>query len=208
MATQRLRGLYAVTPDLADTPRLVCLVDAALEGGAAAIQYRSKTSAASLRDAQARELAKITKQHGALFIVNDDPQLAREVGADGVHIGEDDASLAAVRGIVGEALIGVSCYNDVERARRLVARGADYVAFGSFFASSVKPEARHADVSLIAAARTLGVPIVGIGGIDAENARLLVAAGIDAVAVISAVFAHDDPSEVTHAARRIADLFD
>src|SRR5262249_17586188 len=159
---------------------------AALEGGAAVVQYRHKRALDSLRRTQAAALARVHAARGALYIVNDDPALAAAVGADGVHLGEDDASIAAARELVGpDGLVGVSCYGDFERARRAVALGADYVAFGSFFPSSTKPAARRADVALLRRGRELGVPVVAIGGIDASNARDLIDAGADAVAVIT-----------------------
>lgn len=205
----RLRGLYAVTPDEPDTAVLVRKVDAALAGGASAVQYRNKVADAALRSAQACALSPVVRRHRALFIVNDDVELAREAGADGVHVGEDDADLAAARATLGaSAIIGVSCYDDIGRARRLVAQGADYVAFGSFFPSRVKPGARRADVSLIAAAKDLGVPVVAIGGITAANAPALVAAGVDAVAVISDVFGHEDAAAVARGAAAIAGCFE
>jgi thiamine-phosphate pyrophosphorylase len=199
---RRLVGLYAVTPDLADTADLVARVEAALAGGAGAIQYRSKSADAALRRRQAEALARITMERGALFIVNDDAALCAAVGADGVHLGESDGSAAAARAIIGpERVIGISCYNDFALAEAAVAAGADYVAFGSFFSSSVKPDARRADVALLARAGTLGVPVVAIGGITAENAGSLERASANAVAVISAVF---DAPDVEAAARAIA----
>ena len=205
----RLCGLYAVTPDEPDTARLLALVEAAMAGGANAIQYRNKAASPQVRHAQAAQLARACQGRGVLLIVNDDPQLARDVDAAGVHLGEDDCNPGAARAIVGDTrMIGVSCYDDLGRARRLVSQGADYVAFGSFFASQVKPGARRADVALLAQGKSLGVPVVAIGGITADNARLLAAAGADALAVISAVFAHDDPAAVTRAAAAIAACFD
>lgn len=205
----RLRGLYAVTPDLADTPALVARVEAAIRGGARAIQYRNKTASAMLRGVQAAALSRACNARDVLFIVNDDVELARAVGAHGVHLGEDDADLAAARAVLGPAtMIGVSCYDDAQRARALVAAGADYVAFGSFFPSAVKPAARRADIAVLARAESLGVPVVAIGGITASNARGLVVAGADALAVISAVFAHDDVSSITRAAAAIAACFE
>ena len=200
----QLRGLYAVTPDEDDTARLAALVDAAIAGGAAAIQYRHKRAATSLQREQAIALARVCRGR-ALFIVNDDPGLAVGAGADGVHVGEDDAAIGSARTIVGPgALIGVSCYNDVARAERAVAQGADYVAFGSFHPSAIKPDARRAGVAQLVAARALGVPVIAIGGITAANARPLFVAGADAVAVISDVFAHAALADVTRAARAIA----
>ncbi len=204
----RVRGLYAVTPDLADTDTLTAKVRAAIEGGARVVQYRDKSLAPSARHAQARRLAELCKRHDVLFIVNDDATLARDVDADGVHIGEDDGDLAQVRDIVGDGrVIGLSCYDDFGRAREGVRRGADYVAFGSFFASSVKPAARRAPLDLLARARALDVPVVAIGGIDATNAASLRDAGVSAVAVISAVFAHVTHDDIVRHARAIAELF-
>ena len=204
----KLAGLYAVTPDLADTGALAARVSAALEGGARAIQYRNKSADAALRQIQAARLARVRAGYPALYIVNDDAALAAAVGADGVHLGEDDGEIAAARRILGpERLIGISCYNDFGLARRAVEAGADYIAFGSFFASSVKPDARRADVALLRQAKTLGVPIVAIGGITAANARALFAAGADAVAVISDVFARAAIADVVSAARAIDAVF-
>lgn len=206
--TRRLAGLYALTPDEDDTARLVGLVRAALEGGAAAVQYRHKRAPASLRHAQASALAALHAARGALFIVNDDPALAAAVGADGVHVGADDASVMAARELVGpDRIVGVSCYDDFARAEAAVQAGADYVAFGSFHASGTKPAARRADVALLRRARTLGVPVVAIGGIDAGNARALVDAGAHAVAVIRDVFDRADTTDVTRAAAALAACF-
>jgi len=202
---QRIAGLYAVTPDLADTPDLAARVAAALAGGAAVIQYRNKVADAALLRTQALALARVQAIRGGLYIVNDDAALAVEVGADGVHVGEDDAAIAAARAIVGpDRIVGASCYNDLAMARSAVAAGADYVAFGSFFPSAVKPEARRADVDMLGPARALGVPVVAIGGITAANAPVLIRAGANAVAVITAVF---DVPDVEAAARAIANAF-
>jgi len=201
----RIAGLYAVTPDLEDTDDLAARVAAALAGGAAAIQYRNKTADATLKRAQALALARVQAIRGGLFIVNDDAALAVEAGADGVHIGMDDAGIADAREIVGpDRLVGVSCYNDLALATMAVADGADYVAFGSFFPSSVKPDARCASVELLGPARSLGVPVVAIGGITAANTPALVRAGASAVAVITAVF---HAADVEAAARAIANAF-
>jgi thiamine-phosphate pyrophosphorylase len=126
-----------------------------------------------LRREQAEALAKLCRARGVLFIVNDDATLAREVDADGVHIGEDDGAIAQARSrLADDRVVGVSCYDDLARARALAGAGADYIAFGSFFPSRVKPQARRADVSLVRAAKSLGVPVVAIGGITSQNAPL------------------------------------
>ncbi len=204
----RLAGLYALTPDLADTAALVAKVAAALDGGAVAIQYRNKSATDALRREQARALAELCIARERLFIVNDDAAIASEVRADGVHIGAEDGAIGHARERLGPAaLVGVSCYGEWARARVAVDTGADYVAFGSFFASATKPAARHADPALLVRARSLPVPVIAIGGITSRNAAPLIAAGAAAVAVIDDVFAHDDPAMITRAARAIADLF-
>jgi thiamine-phosphate pyrophosphorylase len=203
-------GLYALTPDCVDTRRLVDQVRAALVGGASAIQYRNKTAPPAVRLEQARTLREACLASGATFIVNDDVELAVTVAADGVHLGRDDATVASSRKRLGpQAMIGVSCYDSLARAETAVGSGADYVAFGSFFASTVKPEAVRADLALLTAAkRRWNVPVVAIGGINAGNAASLIAAGADAVAVISYVFGPADATAIEQRARRIAVLFD
>lgn len=204
----RIAGLYVVTPDTGDDDALLAKVVAAIDGGASAVQYRNKTLDAAARRRQARALAKRCAARGTLLIVNDDADVARDVDADGVHLGEEDVSIAAARARIGpDRLIGVSCYDDCTRARDLVAEGADYVAFGSFYPSTVKPGARHADRDLLVRGRDLRVPLVAIGGITSKNAATLIAAGADAVAVISDVFAHDEPEAVMRAAAAIARCF-
>jgi len=203
-----LGGLYAITPDVADTAHLVRCVEAALDGGARAIQYRNKSADAALARVQAAALAQVHAARGGLYVVNDDAALAAAVGADGVHLGEDDGGIDRARALVGpERIIGVSCYNRFDLAQAAVVAGADYVAFGSFHASGVKPGARRADVSLLARAKALGVPVVAIGGITSVNAAALFAAGADAVAVISAVFDHAEPRDVERAAAGIDAVF-
>lgn len=200
------RGLYALTPDLADTGGLAARVGDALRGGAAAVQYRNKTAPADLRREQAFALAALCRTAGAPLIVNDDVELAIAVDADGVHLGAGDGDLGGARARLGaRRLLGASCYNRLELARAAVAAGADYVAFGAAFASSTKPAAAHAPLELYRAARrALAVPIVAIGGITVENAPGLIEAGVDAVAVITALFGAQD---VARRAREFQSLF-
>jgi thiamine-phosphate pyrophosphorylase len=200
------RGLYALTPDLADTGQLVARVGDAIRGGATAVQYRNKSAPADLRRAQAAALAALCRTAGVPLIVNDDVELAAAIDADGVHLGAGDGDLAAARARLGPGrLLGASCYNRLELAHAAVTAGADYVAFGAAFASSTKPGAVHAPLELYRAARrALTVPIVAIGGITAENAPALIEAGVDAVAVITALFGAED---VARRAREFQSLF-
>jgi thiamine-phosphate pyrophosphorylase len=198
-------GLYALTPDEADTDALVAKVRAAIAGGAAAIQYRNKPARPALRGAQARALAAICRAAGVPLLVNDDVDLALAVDAAGVHLGRDDGDLAAARGRLGPGrLLGASCYDRVELAERAVAAGADHVAFGSMFASPTKPAARRAPLALLGAARRFRVPVIAIGGITLENAALAIAAGADAIAVIAGLF---EAGDVAARARAFTDLF-
>jgi thiamine-phosphate pyrophosphorylase len=161
----------------------------ALQGGARVLQYRNKTADAELKLAQAQAVLQLAREFNTTFIVNDDALLAAQVDADGVHLGGGDGSVAAARTLLGSKIIGVSCYNRLSLAHEAIRQGADYVAFGAFFSSSVKPEAVMADVALLQTARMeLSVPIVAIGGITQQNAATLIKAGADAVAVITALW--------------------
>jgi len=177
----KLRGLYAVTPEGEDSERKLRL---ALEGGIALLQYRSKRR----NRAQAAAVVRLAREFGVPVIINDDVQLALELGAGGAHLGRDDGDLGRARARLGSRILGASCYNDLALARAAVAAGADYVAFGSMFASPTKPQAARASLALLGDAKTLGVPLAAIGGITLENAPQLIAAGADLLAVISDLF--------------------
>jgi thiamine-phosphate pyrophosphorylase len=200
--TPRLRGLYAITPDTGDSAALFAKVAAALEGGIAMLQYRRKLAAPDQRRVEAIELAKLCARRGVPFIVNDDVDLALEAAADGAHVGREDAPVAESRRKLKGRLLGVSCYADVAAAKDAVAAGADYVAFGSVFASPTKPGAPRAPLDLFAA--ELGVPLCAIGGISLANAAQVVAAGADLLAVLSDLF---DAPDITARARQYAKLF-
>ena len=191
---RKLAGLYAVTPEELRTDLLVSKVAQALRGGATTVQYRNKTGQSDLRLEQGRALAALCGAAGAAFIVNDDVALALEIGADGAHLGGDDGDLAEARRHLGQGkLLGASCYNRLELADAAALAGADYLAFGSVFASSIKPGAVRAPLAIFAEARRrFALPLVAIGGITLHNALQVFAAGADAVAVISAVFDADD----------------
>ena len=198
-------GLYALTPDEPDTATLVAKVRAAVAGGVAAVQYRNKPADPALRAEQVRALLAVCRTAGVPLVVNDDLELALAAGAAGVHLGRDDGDLAAARRRLGPGrLIGASCYDRLERAERALAAGADYVAFGSVFASPTKPAAVRAPLALLGAARRLGRPVVAIGGITLENAPDAIAAGADALAVITALF---DAGDIAARARAFSDLF-
>jgi thiamine-phosphate pyrophosphorylase len=204
-----LHGLFAITSAaLCREPgRLTAAVEAALTGGARAIQYRDKEAGAAQRRATAKALLGVCRAHNALVIVNDDVELALAIGADGVHLGAADLPLReARRRLGGLATIGVSCANALERAAVAQDEGASYVAFGRFFPSTTKPAAPPAGLALLRQARArLHIPICAIGGVTPANARPLVEAGAGMVAAVEGVFGAAD---VAAAARAYARLFD
>ena len=205
MSEPRIRGLYALTPDEPDTARLTELVEAAVDGGARLVQYRNKIASPQLRRKQAEALLTVCRRAGVPLIVNDDLACALEIGADGAHLGRDDGDIGDARARLPGKLLGASCYNEVSRAIAAQRAGADYVAFGRFFQSTTKPGDIMASIALVAEARRcVQVPIVAIGGITLEQTPALIAGGVDAVAVVSALFSSAD---VRATARRFADLF-
>jgi len=195
MKRRELHGLYAITPDWADTRRLLAATEAILSGGCQILQYRNKATSDCHRQEQAVALRGLTRRYGALLLINDDVDLALFAEADGVHLGEDDGELAAARERLGDAaILGASCYQSLELARGAARAGADYLAFGSFFASTTKPLARRADLALLAAARAeTGLPLCAIGGITLDNAAPLLAVGAEMLAVIAALYEAADP---------------
>lgn len=202
----RLHGLYAITDGQLQGDKLFEAVTAALNGGIRLLQYRDKSDETERRKQEATELRRLCRQHDCLFIVNDDPALALAVEADGVHLGQGDTQLAAARRQLGaQHLIGVSCNNQLEWALAAQSQGADYVAFGRFFASVTKPDAPQAGLSLLEAARRqIHLPIAAIGGITPDNAAKLYDAGADMLAVINGIFGQPD---IEAATRRLQQIF-
>lgn len=201
------RGLYAITDSQLIPPgELTRRVSMAIAGGAVVIQYRDKGSATAADIDEVVSMAMLCRQRDVPLIVNDDVELAAAIGAAGVHLGQDDASLLAARARLGtEATIGISCYNSLERARQAVAAGADYVAFGRFYPSHSKPGAVLADPALLTRASSeLARPVVAIGGITPTNGQTLLAAGASLLAAIHGVFGQPD---IEAAARRYTTLF-
>ncbi|MFO1494272.1 MAG: thiamine phosphate synthase [Lysobacterales bacterium] len=201
-----IRGLYALIDTTWLAPaQLADAAAAAARGGARLIQYRDKHASPTERAERARAVYQACRPHGALFIVNDDVELAFELMAHGVHLGEQDSTVAAARARLGPlAIIGASCYDSVVNGQRAADAGASYLAFGAFFPSQTKPGARHAETFLLRKARAFGLPLVAIGGITPDNAPELIAEGTDAIAVAGGLLAGGD---VEAAARRYAALF-
>jgi len=201
-----IRGLYVIadTGLLLDPGStitdLIHAVTQAIKGGARLVQLRHKSAdqllspGSSSIESTARKLQKLCRDYDVIFIINDDVQLAMAIGADGVHLGQEDMPIQEAREILGDqAIIGISCYNQLSLAREAQKQGADYVAFGSFFSSPTKPDAVSAPLALAReAVNSLTLPIVAIGGITPDNAEPLIATGIDAIAVASGIFAQTD----------------
>ncbi len=200
-------GVYAITPETTDTDLLLAQVEAALASGVAAVQYRDKSADVARRHEQASELVALCRRFNVPLIVNDDLRLADLADADGVHLGRDDGSLREARIILGrDKLIGASCYQSLELALAAQAAGTDYVAFGSFFPSPTKPVAGRAEAVLLReATQVIRIPIVAIGGITLANAPVLLDAGADSLAMLSALF---DAPDIRAAAHALNQLFE
>ena len=207
MSSAKLRGLYAITDEtLIAESTFVATIEQVLRGGAAIIQYRDKSANTARRLEQATALRTLCNQYHASLIINDDTRLAKAVEADGVHLGQDDVSIEQARQMLGdEAVIGISCYNQLQRAVKAQAAGADYVAFGAMFTSPTKPHARSASCELIRKAKSqLEIPVCAIGGIDKSNVAQVIDAGADMTALISGLFSAAD---IALTAKYISGLF-
>ncbi|MBF6058246.1 MULTISPECIES: thiamine phosphate synthase [Thiomicrorhabdus] len=207
MNPKSIKGLYVITDSALSAPdELQNHVEQALQGGARILQYRDKVLSPELRRQQAKALRTLCDRYNAVLIINDDIDLAVSCLADGIHLGKDDSAISEARRRLGpQALIGISCYNSIERALQMQALGADYVAFGRFYPSKTKPNAPQAEIqTLVNARQQLKIPLVAIGGIDGNNAQPLIDAGADSLAVIQGVFAQAD---ITRASRQIQSRF-
>lgn len=201
-----MKGLYLVTPDWDDTKQLLQATEAALRGGAALVQYRHKTADEAQRREQAECLLALCRSYRTPLVINDFVELCLAIGADGVHVGGTDASVAQVRAAVGPGrIVGASCYGDLQLARDARDAGASYVAFGGFYPSRVKKYPVTTPPEIVAQSKAaIALPVVVIGGMTQQNAVPLVAQGADMVAAISSVYAAGDPEL---AARGFAGLF-
>lgn len=204
-----LRGLYAITDSvLLAEGRLLPYVEAALQGGARLVQYRDKSGDANRRHDEAAALAELCRQHQAQLIINDDLPLARQLGV-GLHLGQEDGSLAAARvELAAEAILGGTCHASLQLAEAAVQAGVSYLAFGRFFASSTKPDAPPAPLELLDQARSrFALPVCAIGGVTLDNAPHLLAHGVDLLAVVHSLFSAASAGEVERRARAFARLF-
>ena len=185
-----IKGLYAITPDMADLNTLIHKTQLAIEGGAFMVQYRSKIQDRAVKIQQCAAILRLCREYDVPCIVNDDVEMCRVLKADGVHLGENDDNIAEVRRILGEyAIIGSSCYDQLDRAKQAQKEGASYVAFGAVFPTPTKPNAPRATLELLREAKSqIHIPIVAIGGITVNNAHDVIEAGVDAIAVITSLY--------------------
>lgn len=183
-------GLYAITDSrLTPAETLVASVEAAIRGGTVMVQYRDKLAPMAERLAQARNLQSVCSTARVPLLINDDMELAKRVGAAGVHLGQTDGSASEARQLLGDnAIIGITCHADLALAEAAAKAGADYLAFGRFFNSSTKPDAPAASTDILAQAKDLHKPITAIGGITSQNGELLIRAGADLLAVVGGLF--------------------
>ena len=185
-----IKGLYVITPDMADLNTLIHKTKLAIEGGAFMVQYRSKIQDHDVKMQQCAAILRLCREYGVPCIVNDDVAMCLNLEADGVHLGEKDDNIAEIRLILGEdAIIGSSCYDQLDRAKQAQKEGATYVAFGAMFPTSTKPTAPRASLELLSEAkREIHIPIVAIGGITVNNAHDVIETGVDAIAVITSLY--------------------
>jgi thiamine-phosphate pyrophosphorylase len=192
-------GVYAIT-DCANltSEELISKSEEILKVGISLFQYRNKESNQQKKKELAIKLQLLCHKYTTPFIVNDDVMLAKEISADGVHLGQNDESIIKAREILGSKIIGISCYNELNRATEAEENGADYIAFGSFFPSFTKPDAKKASIELLNEAKSiLTIPIVAIGGITPENGKQLIDAKVDFLAIISGLYSAPDTISAT-----------
>ncbi len=204
-----LKGLYIITDKrLIPRDRFIEIVEKSIRGGAKIVQFREKDTPEEEIIKLGKGLLEITRRYKIPLIINDSPELAKEIGADGVHLGKDDSEVFSARRLLGsEAIIGVSCYGEIERGLWAKREGADYVAFGTPFFTPTKPDRGPTSFEVLREAkrRITGIPVFAIGGINIENAQSVLETGVDGIAVITYIFGSPDPEK---AARDLACLFE
>ncbi|MBL8498800.1 thiamine phosphate synthase [Nitrosomonas sp. JL21] len=207
MKTPEIGGLYAITPDLMDTDALLSRTQQAIVGGARIVQYRNKLAHRSVLIEQARLLLQLCRDYQVPLIINDYVDMAADIDADGVHLGQDDTKINDAKKLLGQnKIIGVSCYNRLDLAIRAEREGASYVAFGACFPSLTKPDAVPVTLDIMdQASQSISIPMVAIGGIRLTNAKPLIENGCAAIAVCNELFF---AKEIACTAAQFAQMFD
>lgn len=198
--SQLLNGLYVITDEyLTPDETVYSYVEDALIAGASIVQYRNKTKSDEEVEEVCRILQSLCRSHNVPFIIDDRPHLAAKIGADGLHIGKDDMSIEEARKIFSKGIIGVSCYGSIRKAREAQQEGADYVAFGSFFASPTKPHSGVISLNVLHKAKeAVDIPICAIGGISQTNIGQIAATQTDIISVVSAAFKGNTKENVSN----------
>lgn len=201
-------GLYAITDSqLTPSETLIHSVEAAIAGGAVMVQYREKSAPMAERLAQARSLQSVCATTDIPLLINDDIELAKRIGAAGVHLGQGDSSATEARQQLGDnAIIGITCHDNIKMAEAATAAGANYLAFGRFFTSSTKPDAPPASTDILAEAKRFSLPVTAIGGITTDNGERLIRAGADLLAVVGGLF-DGNPETTKQKAKAFQRLF-
>jgi len=200
--------LYLITPPaIPDLEAFAADLEAALGAGdVAALQVRLKPADEAAIRACVQRLAPITRAHDVALILNDRPDLAADLGCDGVHVGQSDASVASARRLMGpDAMIGATCHDSRDMAMEAAEAGADYVAFGAFFPTETKETTHRPELDILTIwQETVEIPCVAIGGVTVDNAAVLARAGADFVAVSAGVWSHPGgPAEAVRAFQRV-----
>lgn len=198
-------GVYAITPEAWPAEDILRVSGDLLAAGVVMMQLRSKHLDQGQREKLGERLLRRCSEQGVPLLINDDPRIAAKLGADGVHIGRDDGSISEARAVLGDqAWVGVSCYADTSRAHKLADAGASYIAFGAVYPTGSKATPHRAPLSLFREWDRPKTPTVAIGGLRADNAEPVIAAGARWLAMIGGIWSAADPAAEV---RRLQDLF-
>ena len=197
MTSNIINGIYAITPDWEDTRQLIIKTEELLSNKINLLQYRNKKASKQLRMTQAKELQALCHHYQVPFIINDDYELCGILNADGIHLGKDDITIEEVRGRLGNNIIvGISCYNDFERVNEMMTTNCDYIALGACFPTNTKPNAPHASLNFLENVVEISIkPVVAIGGINLDNCLPIINSGVNAIAMINALYSTDKVSD-------------
>ena len=197
MTSNIINGIYAITPDWEDTRQLIIKTEELLSNKINLLQYRNKKASKQLRMTQAKELQALCHHYQVPFIINDDYELCGILNADGIHLGKDDITIEEVRDRLGnDIIVGISCYNDFERVNKMMATNCDYIALGACFPTNTKPNAPHASLNFLENVVEISIkPVVAIGGINLDNCLPIINSGVNAIAMINALYSTDKVSD-------------